>query len=88
MNIFAIIVTFNPDQTLINLQYQSLAGQVDKVIYIDNSPQQTQPNFNFADDTKCFIVKNNENKGLGYAQNQGINLAIENNADFVLLFDS
>lgn len=87
MTIFAIIVTFNPDQTLLQDQYKTLREQVDKIIYVDNSTLPNQANFDFVDESRSVIIRNNKNLGLGYAQNQGVIYSIKNNADFVLLFD-
>lgn len=79
----AIIVTYNPDVTLLKEQRRLLIEQVDEIIYVDNAS---------IDDVELcvdssVVIKNSENLGLGRAQNQGIDLAIKINADFVLLLD-
>ncbi len=81
--VYAIVVTYNPDLVVLERQYNSIVQQVDKIIYIDNS---AQINDSFRD-KNCVVINNNENKGLAYAQNQGIDIAIKEGADFVILFD-
>lgn len=81
--VYAVIVTYNPDKELLHAQYTSLSTQVTKIVYVNNGSRcdeipQTQ---------KSVILNNSSNVGLGKAQNQGINIALQENADFVILFD-
>lgn len=81
--IYAIIVTYNPDRVILESQYNSLVNQVDKIVYIDNGSKEC-----IIDNFKnCIFIKNAENLGLGKAQNQGIEVALNNNVDFIILFD-
>ena len=81
--IYAIIVTYNPDRVILKKQYNSLVNQVDKIIYIDNGSKEC-----IIDNFKnCIFIRNIENLGLGKAQNQGIEISLSDNADFVILFD-
>lgn len=81
--IYAIIVSYNPDKVIIESQYNSLVNQVDKIVYIDNGSKECIVDKFY----NCICVKNKENLGLGKAQNQGIEIAVSNNADFIILFD-
>lgn len=87
-SVFAIVVTFNPDNNVLKNQFYSLSNQVDAIIYIDNNSK----NINEIIDliyakNSVYLIPNKENKGLGFAQNQGIKLAIENGASHVLILD-
>lgn len=84
--VFAIVVTYNPDEELLKQQFETLQGQVDCIIYVDNHSTSTA----FIDALKNIdvtIIKNEDNLGLAKAQNQGIAHAKQSGASFVLLFD-
>lgn len=83
--VIAIIVTYNPDPDLLYRQFKSILDQVEKIIYVDNN----SPNLDFSmvDYDKVDLICNKENKGLGYAQNQGIEQAIKQDATHIILFD-
>ena len=80
--ICAVVVTYNPDNDLMASQYLSVSRQVDKVIYVDNG---SDCGIVFPDD--CTIINNGRNLGLGKAQNIGIQAAVSQGADFILLLD-
>lgn len=87
-NIYAIVVLYNADFNLLKQQYDSLTSQVSKVIYVDNGSTEI-PKFisDYEKTNKIILIKNDKNFGLGKAQNQGIEIACNENADFVLLLD-
>lgn len=88
-NIFAIVVTFNPDIQVLRNQYYSLIDEVNSIIYVDNHSDNNEV-FEFVNSLNSeliYLIANNENKGLGFAQNQGIKIANENNASHVLILD-
>lgn len=82
--VYAIIVTYNPEQKLLDSQFKTLFHQVDGIVYVDNgsSIKPTLPQNDYVN-----VIWNEENEGLGKAQNQGIKLAIEKGAKYVLLLD-
>lgn len=82
--IYAVIVTYNPDEKLLYSQRVSLLNQVDKIIYIDNGSIE---NNIFNSNDKIHVIRNGLNLGLGAAQNQGIMVALKEGADFILLLD-
>lgn len=82
-NVYAVVVTFNPEKNLLLNQYNSLISQVSNIIYVDNGSTEIYTE-HFA---KCFTIENGENLGLGKAQNQGIQKAKKEGADFILLLD-
>ena len=88
----AIIVTYNPDLLTLKMQFESVVNQVDSVIYIDNCSDNINDIDSFVnelirDSQKITLIKNSINKGLGFAQNQGIKIAIENKSTHVLILD-
>ncbi|MFV0170305.1 glycosyltransferase family 2 protein [Empedobacter falsenii] len=83
--ITAIIITYNPEVDLLIRQFNSLVNQVDQIIYVDNHSSIQFKEQLISDKIK--FIFNNENFGLGKAQNQGINLAFKEGASHVILFD-
>lgn len=86
----AIIVTFNPDITVLNNQFDSINNQVDFLIYIDNGSinRDLVKFFLQTKDSKRFVYIQNENNiGLGAAQNQGIKFAFKEQFTHVLFLD-
>lgn len=81
---YAIIVTYNPEQELMDSQFSSLANQVDGVIYIDNASSIAPL---FPEDEKVIVLRNRINEGLAKAQNQGIECAKNKGAEHILLLD-
>ena len=65
--IYAIVVTYNPEQALIDSQFESLVNQVDGVIYVDNASSNATV---FPISEKVIILRNQVNEGLGRAQHQ------------------
>jgi rhamnosyltransferase len=88
INIYAIVVTYNPNLNLLDEEYQSLNNQVDKIIYIDNGSRNQNDIRSWVKNKKrteiCYL---NSNLGIATGQNIGIKIAIENNAKHVILFD-
>ncbi|MCW3184879.1 glycosyltransferase [Escherichia coli] len=84
----AIIITYNPDLTILRESYTSLYKQVDKIILIDNNSTNYQELKKlFEKKEKIKIVPLSDNIGLAAAQNLGLNLAIKNNYTYAILFD-
>lgn len=88
--IFAVIVTYNPPEKLLE-RIESIAQQVSQIIIIDNGSNAENLKIissiqqKFAPDIS--IVLNEKNVGLASALNQGIKISIEQKADWVLLLD-
>jgi len=77
-----IIVTYNPDPGLLAKVLATLAPQV-RVCYIINNGA---PSFGAAAGN-ARVVNLGANYGIAYAQNRGIEMALADNAEFVLLSD-
>jgi rhamnosyltransferase len=82
-NNIAVIITYNPNIHQLEETIQSIAGQVSHVIIIDNGSTK----FLFKNISNLTIINLGKNFGIAYAQNRGIELAKQYNADFVLLSD-
>lgn len=88
--IVSIIVLFNPDFDHLFKFIESLSSQVDKVILVDNTPQDLK---NYLSIEKIKIQKSNiyidlgDNKGIAFAHNAGIKKARELNSEYLIIFD-
>jgi rhamnosyltransferase len=84
--VYAVIVTYNPDIDILRYQYHSIVKQVQGIIYVDNAS--TGIDILLTEfQSMAYFICNNENLGLGKAQNQGILLAKEKGATHVFLLD-
>lgn len=85
-NIFAVIVTFNPEKDMLMRQFFSLKDQVSGFIYVNNSSiDHIKPEFEPF--KNIIFIDNKKNEGLGKAQNQGIITAKDIGASHILLMD-
>lgn len=86
-NVCAIIVTYNPDSDFAN-NLKLIKEIVSKVVIIDNGSTQVEIIEHILENTKdIFLLKNNENKGIAQALNQGVEWAIIQKFDWVYTFD-
>ena len=81
--IVVVIVTYNPNMQQINETVHSIIDQVSYCIIIDNGNTE----FDFQGIENVIIVSLGKNYGIAYAQNRGIEIAQQHNADFILLSD-
>lgn len=90
-NIYAIILRYNSNINQTLKQFNSVIDQVNGIVYIDNGSKEINKFKEFLKKqsfyNKIFSVFNSNNKGLGYAQNQGIKIAFSNGASHILLLD-
>lgn len=86
MNLDLVIVTYNPDISLLELVIKSISCQVRNVIIVDNSPVLSN-DLQRQSKNNVKIISLLDNKGIAYAQNIGIKECINLNADFILLSD-
>ncbi|MDM3181825.1 glycosyltransferase [Citrobacter sp. Cf098] len=78
--IFAIIVTYNPDNSVLDEFVRKITHQVSKVIIVDNSEPSQVNSYKDVD-----IVRLNDNVGIAEAQNIGLQKAMDENCDFIWL---
>jgi rhamnosyltransferase len=89
--IAAIVVLYLPDEALLDRLLNSLRGAVSELFIIDNTPNDKLTWVSI----DWFVSKNHhvvyhplgDNYGIAKAQNVGIELAINNNCDHVILLD-
>lgn len=87
----AVIVLFFPDEALLERLFNSLRGMVSDVFVIDNTPNDKQAwvtlSWFESRNYKVTYHPLGDNYGIAKAQNVGVELAIKNNYDHVILFD-
>lgn len=89
-DIIAVIVLYYPDKQILSESIKVISSQVKKIILVDNTPIKEKINLGFFNDfisSKIILVSLGENYGIGYAQNIGIELAINEGADLLLFLD-
>ena len=86
-NILAVIVSYNPDKSLINL-YNSIINQVDELLIFDNFSTEKESKKILKNlSTKVRIIFNDKNLGVAAALNQGAKYAIEHGYKWLLTLD-
>jgi GT2 family glycosyltransferase len=83
--VFIVIVTYNGIQWLEKV-LSSIPKKV-SLIVIDNNSTDASVAFIQKNFPEVHIIQNKENKGFGQANNQGIEFAMKNNADYVFLLN-
>lgn len=87
-NVAAILVTFNPDISLLERVIEKISLQVASLIIIDNASKNTLAISNIVDSTKnATLILNELNIGLASAQNLGIKKALDSKVTHIILFD-
>ena len=91
IKITSIIVTYNPNIDALKKQIERLFNQVQLIVIVDNGSKNSDEIKNELSNqrvsSKIKLFENGDNKGLGFAQNKGIEIAIEEKSTFVLLLD-
>lgn len=86
--IYAIIVLYNPDMVLLEKEYESIVNQVDGIVYVDNSSNNKDFIEKWAlNKANAMFIFLSDNEGLSYAQNRGIERALNNGAGHIVIFD-
>lgn len=87
-NIFAVIVTYNPNSSLIRL-YDSIKNQADEICVIDNNScnKSSVSILKELENKNISVVYNKENLGVATALNQGVKIAIDKKYKWVLTLD-
>lgn len=90
--IVAITVTYHPDAATFGPLLGQLLAQVSKVLVVDNTPgDENLALENLIDSqdaaARCQLIRLKENTGIAHAINIGLDIALANETDFVLLSD-
>lgn len=80
------IVTFDPDAGRLKQNIDTISGQVDAVLIIDNGSANLSE-FEAFNVPNLIIIKNESNKGIAYALNQMMEWAYKNNYSWVITLD-
>lgn len=88
-SVAAVVVLYHPQPAVLARLIESVAGQVEKVFIVDNTPGRNREMPVSLDRVECPVAyhANGMNKGLAGAQNFGIAKALEDNYTHVLLLD-
>lgn len=88
LNIFAVIISYNPKLDLLTKEYESIVHQVDRIIYIDNNSLNKDAVVLWSNNrNKVDYIQLNNNYGIGIAQNAGIKRALDDGATHIIIFD-
>lgn len=87
VNVTSITISYNPDLIVLRRQIEALDRQVNRILVIDNGSE----NFSEIESLKLLsskleIIPLHENRGIAFAQNVGIELAVDSSSH-VILFD-
>ncbi len=87
-SVYAVVVTFNPDITVLRRALQRLKGQVSGVVVVDNGSR-NRDELRVVDDVddRIELVWLTENRGIGYAHNVGIARVRTHGGGYVLILD-
>lgn len=81
-----IIVTYNPTEKF-EENIKNILSQIRKLYIVDNNSSSKNIIKNLEKHPKIQVIYNENNIGLGAAQNIGIRESLKNNSDWILLFD-
>ncbi|MEI8613996.1 glycosyltransferase family 2 protein [Shewanella sp. PP-He15 brown] len=87
MKVASVTVTYNPDINVLTSQLESLRGQVDILLIVDNGSDESAEIEKISKEFGVIYIPLEENKGLAYAQNIGVIDAKKIGAEYVLLLD-
>ena len=87
-SIYAIIVSYEPNSSLIRL-YESIKNQVDEIVIIDNNSRNTESIhiLKELENQNISVIYNKENSGIATALNQGVKIAIDKKYKCILTLD-
>jgi rhamnosyltransferase len=85
--VYGIVVLYKPKEEFFK-NLDLMVKQVDKLICIDNTEDNSSENFvRKLDNKKITIIKNYNQGGIAGGLNRGIELAIKNTAEWIIFFD-
>ena len=87
-SIYAIIVSYEPNSSLIRL-YESIKNQVDEIVIIDNNSRNTESIhiLKELENQNISVIYNKENSGIATALNQGVNIKKKKKYKWILTLD-
>lgn len=85
MNVFSVIVTYNPNWLAVNSLCDQLSASMVTTVVVDNS--EVDVNGVTIPPVNCKLLSLRKNEGIATAQNKGIDYCIEQGADIIVFFD-
>lgn len=87
MKIFAVVVTYNPSILKLKEFISSLHNVNDLSVVIVDNGSKNDDEILALQDSKTFVLLQNENKGIAFAQNIGIIFSESKAAEYIVFFD-
>lgn len=88
IEVYAVIVTYNPNLEILEKGLMALSCQVSMIIVVDNHSANATEIIDLCQSIdNCQSINLQDNEGIGFAQNKGIKKALDLNASHVILFD-
>ena len=89
MPVYAVIVLYNPDISLLERNLAAVSPQVDKIILVDNGSKAREELRSYLEQCRypVEILWNEENLGIATALNQAVRLCSERQVDWLLTLD-
>jgi len=87
-NIDVVLVTYNPDMEMLRRCIESIHSQVRKIWIVDNDSTGNCIQLDLVDGySNIELIQLSENKGIAYAQNEGITKSLKSESEYILLSD-
>ncbi len=88
MIVGAVIVSYNPDVTVLQQNINAIVNQVNKIVVVDNGSKRiSEIEKIILSNNKVHIIKNDRNKGIACALNQGMQYFYDQFYEWVLTLD-
>lgn len=88
MKVYVVVVTYNAEKWIRNcINSINESTFKSQVVVVDNNSSDNTVDIISKEYSSCILIKNNANKGFGYANNMGIRFSLENGADYVVLLN-
>lgn len=88
MKVYVVVVTYNAEEWIRNcINSINESTYRSSVVVVDNNSSDNTVDIISKEYSSCTLIKNNANKGFGYANNMGIRFSLENGADYIVLLN-
>jgi rhamnosyltransferase len=84
--VLAIVVTFAPDTTF-GVNLEALRREIAEIVVVDNRSTNVSEVVDAAARVGCRLLRNDSNRGVAAALNQGVRIALDEGFQWVALFD-
>ncbi|MCQ2053845.1 MAG: glycosyltransferase [Fibrobacter sp.] len=87
MDIWASIITYNPDEERLRLNLNAVRPQVNRLLIVDNGSNNLKAVQDIAQEFKCELISNGKNVGIARALNQVAEYVFNQGDEWVLTLD-